>query len=180
MKIIPQIKFTSVLQKIRNLEKRNKAFHELTDEGKRLEIAWDCLQLVVRGMISAGRNYWDGAIEVFADNAKNAKIFQQRLNNLPKGCEVCQRGGLMLSQIRLGNSIDPRKDGDYCDGNYKNIKGFNTDDFKIMEDIYMGWENAGMPHQHSTNAMLANICCNILVNGNFNPKDKTDYLKIVK
>lgn len=37
MKIIPQIKFKSLLQPIKDIEERNKYFDYLSDEGKRLE-----------------------------------------------------------------------------------------------------------------------------------------------
>lgn len=172
--IIPNITFNSVLQPIKNIEERNKAFDELTDEGKRQEIAWDALQLVINEKVGAAlRVYWSSALSCIT--AENSKAFQQILiNELPTDCYVCQRGLVMLSTIRLGDSILPNDD--YREhGSSENLKGFSLFDMLIMEAEYE-YSEFNHPYPNNSSEKLANICCNILVNGNFNPNDKTDYL----
>jgi hypothetical protein len=176
MQIIPNITFKSVLQPIQNIEERNEYFNWLNDEGKRLEIAWDCLQLIVNNIVNGSYcQYWSNSLNTI--KTKDSKEFQEILNNeLPK-CYVCGRGGLMLSQIRLGNSIC--SDSFYrSDGNFDNIKGFDLSTFKLIEKEYEDIE-FNHPYDKHTTEKLANIMCNILVNGNFNTQDKTNYLTVI-
>ncbi len=169
------IVFKSLIQDIKDIEKRNKVFNSLSAEGKRLEIAWDCLQLLLKEkVVGYTGGYWSNEIFNATENCKNSKEFQKTLvKNLPN-CEVCARGGMMLSQIRLGNKVSPNDNSCYH-GNYHNIRGFNMKVFEQMENEYerCSYEH---PYKWNTTEKLANICCNILVNGNFNVKDKTDYL----
>lgn len=180
-KITPQINFKSYLQGIKDIEKRNKAFHKLTDEEKRLEIAWDSLLLIMEGSIRPagfGKNscYWDKKLFKATENL-SSKELQKTLIERPKSqkCTVCERGITMLSTIRLGNSIDGF-DNDRENGHEDNIQGFIKQDFYNMEKEY---EHSYYSHPYKNNTLekMANICCNVLVNGNFNTEDKTDYLK---
>jgi hypothetical protein len=81
---------------------------------------------------------------------------------------------MMLSQIRLGNHISSNNDH-RSRGNSEIIKGFDMVAFKNME---LEYEHSyfNHPYESNTNEKLANICCNIIVNDNFNKKDDTDYL----
>jgi len=81
---------------------------------------------------------------------------------------------MMLSQIRLGNSI-ASNDLKREKGSLGNIKGFSLKDFFLMEREY---EHSSFKHPYFANTQekLANICCNILANGNFDIHDDTDYL----
>lgn len=171
--ITPNIEFKSVLQPIKDIKARNQAFRELTDEGKRLEIAWEALQLVLSDKIHPAVGcYWSN--NLWEIEAPTAHGFQQKLiNKLPK-CEVCQRGLIMLSTIRIGNSVSS-DDWGRDEGHRHNISGFDMEDMKDMEKEY---EHGYFEHPYETHTKekLANICCNILVNGNFNTDDKTDYL----
>lgn len=171
------IKYKSVLQDIKNIEERNEAFHALDNQGKRLEIAWDMLQLVLNETISSSYGtYWSADLLDNTSKIKTSKELQKFLlkTNKIKNCTVCARGGIMLSTIRLGNKIS-RSDDFLYNGSSHNIQGFTMKKMKEMEYEYE--ENGyNHPYCYNTDRKLANICCNILVNGNFNIKDKTDYL----
>lgn len=182
LKFKTTIKFKSVLEGYKSISQRNKHFEELTDEGKRLEIAWDALKLVQSGLIRPSSGwYWSPSLKEVEGDSKylqkvfNAESFFKKKNSeYGRECEVCARGAMMLCQIRLGNSIDSL-DRDRVAGNESNIKGFSFDSFQSMEAEY---ENSAFKHPYwsNTDRKLANICCNVLVNGDFNPEDKTDYL----
>jgi len=169
------ITYKSVLNNL-TLKNRNKAFNKLNDKTQRLEIAWDALNLVLNGSIKPNTNtYWSKDLK----NIKgDSKMLQKTLNSKKfykeNSCEVCQRGLMMVSQIRLGNSIDS-EDIYKNDGHKNNIKGFSIKSFTKMEEEY---ENCNFNHPYfdKTKEKLANICCNIIVNGDFNIKDRTDYL----
>ena len=173
----PNIRFKSVLDPIKSISKRNKAFNELSDEGKRLEIAWDALKLVEAGRIKASYGYyWDDKLHDIAKSSDTSEEFQKKLNvqeNI-ESCSVCARGSIMLSLIRLGNSVDP-SDSWVSEGDDNNIKGFSMDSMYNMEN---GYENSRFyhPYKCNTEEKLMNILCNVLINGDFNPKDKNDYL----
>ena len=116
--------------------------------------------------------YWSFALSCI--KIIDSKKFQKELvNNLPK-CEVCIRGGMMLSQIRLGNELHCNIDNIHK-GDFKIIKGFSMDSFYKMEEEYEH-STYKHPYERHTSWKLANICCNVLVNGDFNTEDKTDYL----
>ncbi len=177
-KIIPNITFKSLLSDCKSIEEKNKMFNTLSNEGQRLEIAWDALNMVTKGLVQASSGcYWS---EDLKDVAGESKELQEELNKSSffkkNNCEVCQRGLLMLSQIRLGNSIGSR-DCSRDNGASHNIKGFDIFAFNLMEDEYES-STYNLPHRSNTNEKLANICCNILVNGEFNTADDTDYLII--
>jgi hypothetical protein len=171
--------YKSKLQSIKNLEERNAAFEALSDEDKRKEIAWDCFQLTLSGKVSAGWGYWsDNLIEI---TAKTPKSFQNKLVKKLPECEVCARGGMMLSQIRLGNTLscDSR---DSEQGNIEILQGFSMNSFEIMEGVYEGYTCITMgrvyPYQIHTTELLQNICLNVIHNGDFNINDATDYLQV--
>lgn len=173
----PNIKFKSVLDGIKGIQKRNEYFDWLDDQGKRLETAWDSLKLVSRNVIHpSDGHYWDSILRTAVDGCEGSKQLQSALNNDKAigGCSVCARGVIMLSIIRLGNSIAPSSDN-ISKGDESILKGFSLDSMKRMEREY---ENSYYEHPYSTNTRekLMNILCNVLVNGDFNINDKTDYL----
>jgi len=166
------IQFKSQLQNIKDLEERNKLFESLSDEDKRKEIAWDSLMLIMQKIVTGSEGIYWGP-ELYKIKANNSKQFQQILQQ-PPTCEVCARGSMMLSQIRLGNNISSNDAVRRC-GNSDNIKGFNLDNFVKMEcEFERGHSNH--PYDVNTTEKLANICCNVIENGNFNTEDQTDYL----
>lgn len=179
MKIIPQLEYTSVLKKFKNISERNEAFNMLDKQSQRLEIAWDALNLVTDGMLRASSgSYWHGKINGLArEGSLSPEAFQQELLNPEtlSGCFVCQRGLLMVSQIRLSNGLAPSNEVRM--GRESSIKGFSYDDFLCMENEYE-LSKYGHPYKTNTNEKLANICCNVLINGNFDPEDNTNYLRI--
>jgi hypothetical protein len=165
---------------IKDVEERNIAFQNLDDEDKRKEIAYDALYLVLTRQLNASDGlYWNYSLTNKTDNLTSSKELQNFLiNDLPEDCEVCQRGLMMVSQIRLGNTITP-SDSFKMDGCNSNIFGFNMRSFKKMEDAYEGCgEVRSFPYISNTQEMLGNICCNVIANGDFISIDETDYLKL--
>lgn len=179
MKNIP---YKSVLQHITNIEKRNKAFHSLSNRIKRKEIAYDALSLVLNKTVSGADGcYWDGYLTMTLANIEDPKLFQKKVLN-PPICQVCARGGLMLSQIRLGNNISHKPENytirDIASGSGGvKIEGFNDRSFEKIENEYE-FSYYGHPYNVGTTFKLINILCNIIVNENFDVKDDSDYIKI--
>jgi hypothetical protein len=174
--------FRSQLESIKNLEERNLAFDELSDEEKRREIAYDCLQLTLEGKVK-GRDgcytnhtlngYWND--ELMRIRTNTPKEFQEILVNKLPECTVCARGGLMLSQIRLGNNISSDTISRY-DGYFEDIlKGFSMKSFRAMEEEYEDSDHKH-PYEAKTTKKLQNICLNVIANGDFDIDDKTKYL----
>lgn len=173
----PNIDYVSVLDDIKDIEERNKAFHKLNKQSKRLEIAWDALKLLTKNVIRPSHGwYWNPKLRDVAAKTWGSEDLQTTLNQNTKirGCSVCARGGIMLSQIRLGNSISV-SDPAYQMGSRHNLNGFSMTQMKQMENEY---EHSLYyhPYGHNTREKLMNILCNVLVNGKFDIKDKTNYL----
>lgn len=173
------IPFQSKLIDIIDLDAKNKAFSGLTKEEKRREIAYDGLKLIMFNMLAGNPGgYWNQTLHDMRDKAKNSKDLCRRLNKLPKAkCYVCARGAVMLSQIRLGNNINPT-DRDVNSGRVGIVDGFSMFDMEKMESVYECWTRTKHPYECSSTKLLANIMCNVIANGNFLIKDKTDYLKL--
>ena len=180
----PNIVFKSLLKGISSIAERNKIFNSLSEEGQRLEIAWDCLQLLMEDKVKPSIGwYWDPAMRDEYASSTSKQIFR-KFNNI-KDCEVCARGAVMLSQIRLGNKIGEENVPSTCarkgvmydtiQGNEVSLTAFSIDSLKWMEQEY---ENGHFNHPFETNSKekLMNIMCNILVNGDFNKSDKKNYL----
>jgi len=190
MKIIPNITYKSVLQGIKNIKERNKAFDALDEQSQRMEIAWDTLQLITSNKVKGSNgSYWDRALlnlqvdiideieDGMISKEEGSKEFQKTLiKKLPESCKVCARGGVMLSLIRLGNKISPTES---CadNGDRDTIRAFDMDSMYNMESEYEK-SSYKHPYCHNSTEKLANIYCNVLVNGFFNTKDKSNYLII--
>lgn len=185
------IPYKSVLTGMK-LEERNVAFNALDRETQRKEIALDALNLVLSKQVHAAEGaYWGHQLHCI--NEPDSKLFQDILVNKLPECDVCQRGLFMLSQIRLGNELCSDTE-DVCEGNSNNVKGFDMGDFYGMESEYEGETESGddeylnddnnpsedesLPYNRHSWQKLANICCNVLSNGNFDAEDKTDFLKL--
>jgi len=172
------ITFKSVLSKypntVKGIEERNEHFNSLDPQSQRLEIAWDALQMVLKEQVFAHYSgYWSEDLQRVEGTSKELqRVFNKQLKSM--NCQVCQRGLMMLSQIRLGNDIDST---DSCRrfGNSDNLKGFSLKSMQWMENEFEHC-SYGHPYRFNTEEKLANICCNVLVNGDFNIDDKTDYL----
>ncbi len=189
--IVPQITFKSLLDPITDIEKRNKKFASLSDEGKRLEIAWEALKLVVGGIAEPSNvidsktgkrsyyRYWDENLVTIYRGSKSSKDLQEALLDV-KSCTVCERGILTLAKIRIGNNVNPSKIwvSRACDG-YSTCarEGFSINSFGSMETEYE-LSYYKHPYNSNTSKKMANILCNVLVNGDFNTEDKTDYLTL--
>lgn len=173
----PNIEYVSVLDGIKSIEERNKAFDALDKQSKRLEIAWDALKLLTRKVITPSHgHYWGEKLVDIQCESLYSTDFQQRLNKPSsfKGCSVCARGAIMLSLIRIGNNVSPN-DFSVDKGSDHNIRGFSMKSMLKMELEYERSEY-DHPYINNTKEKLMNILCNVLVNGDFNPKDKTNYL----
>jgi len=174
------IEFHSVLQGIKDVKARTEAFHKLSNEDKRKEIAWDALQLVlIDRLLPSHGNYWTGDLSDIKLESSTPEDLQARLicatQSTNSRCVVCARGAVMVSTIVLGNHIDPVRDYSIAHGDQYNIQGFTMQEMKDMESEYEdGWFDH--PYDTNTKEKLANILCNVLTNGFFNTEDKTDYL----
>lgn len=173
-----KIPYKSKLPSIKSIKSRNKVFKTLTSEEKRKEIAYDALNIILTGNVTPIRlDYWSK--ELYDIRCKTPAEFQELLyTKLPK-CSVCQRGLMMLSVIRLGNEVSStnmfRNDGN--NGILKS-KGFDVETFIDMEHQFEGWSDKKSPYEKRSLKKMANICCNIIANGNFTTKDLTDYLTL--
>lgn len=177
--------FTSKLKDIKDIKERNRVFNfELSDEEKRKEIAWDSLNLVINGVLTAHRSgYWEEALVRKTKNL-SSEALQDKLLCIETNkdeCMVCARGAIMVSQIRLGNelsteNLDSQKvaNGEGNDGSFDILKGFGSKSFLHIEAEY---ENNSDIYPIHTPHNLANIFCNIITHGDFDPKDRTDYLE---
>jgi hypothetical protein len=165
-----QIPFQSKLQPIFNIAERNIAFQQLTDEEKRREISYDLLILLLHNDIQPSWGaYWDGYFADAASNTKTPEELQNHLLRLGKNrgvdlfeCKVCARGGMMLSQIRLGNHVDPEADK-LDSGSEDILDGFTVDEFLDMEHVFEGHDYKFVklhPFKMNTQARLVNICLN--------------------
>ena len=179
--LVPNIEYKSILSGCKNENERNIRFLQLDDQSKRLEIAWDALNLVMNDKLQPSDGcYWNAYL---ADNTINitsnlTEIRKFLLNKLGENCEVCQRGAIMVSTIRAGHcfDIDSIDKENIVDGNEcKARAGFSIESMWDMENEY---ENNyfNHPYQDNTKEKMMNILCNILVNGDFNTNDRTDYL----
>jgi len=158
------------------IKAKNIAFNNLSPEIQRLEIAWDALNLVLSETLKPSNGcYWNYNLrEIGGDDKNLQKTLNAKSFYRENDCYVCQRGLMMVSQIRLGNSISSGDDTRES-GSADNIKGFSIYSFIKMETEYEKCAY-GHPYDSNTKEKMANICCNILVNGDFNTKDETDYL----
>lgn len=185
--------FQSKLDSSRTITERNKVFHTLSAEDQRKEISYDLLMLILNKHLDACEGgYWDGEYLDNHDQCTTPEELHIYLNNFEKHgdtCEVCARGGMMLSQIRLGNTVSPH-DLSVERGNKENIIGFTFTEFWDMEALYEGlvvrtnifgvehnpWI-VDHPFQQHTRARLVNICLNVIVNGCFEKYDYTNYVE---
>lgn len=177
----PNITYKSLLSGVRGINKRNEMYNSLTNQQKRREIAWDVIVLLQKGMIEGSDgSYWDNNLEDLYETSKNSKEVFRRFNKLEHTCEVCARGAIMLSTIRLGNTYGPEEYGSaYCvhDGTIdgRSLTCFSVESLRNMELEYE-FNQFKHPYFANTDNKLMNIMCNIVVNGDFNTSDKTNYV----
>lgn len=176
------IPFESKLQPILDISERNKAFHLLSDKEKRQEIAYDLFLLMLDEILRPAYCYWGGkTLETMMESPSSTEIFNLA-NNISKKdqCMVCVRGGMMLSQIRLGNRVQPSSSLS-CGDRY-NLDGFTLKTFEVMEAVYEGYDSYGEwveqhPFESNSRRSIMNICLNVIVNGDFNRWDFTNYIQ---
>jgi hypothetical protein len=173
-----KIPFTSQLQDVKDLDERNKLFAAMTKLQQRKEIAYDGILAVLAEQVAASYGaYWrDSLIRKFEDS-HDSKDLQKNFCDIPAGasCELCQRGLVMLSRIRLGNSVDPNK----YSGRQVSNAGVQ-DSFSEHVLLKMEYEFESNTHAHpygtNSNRKLINTMCNVLANGTFRTSDRTDYI----
>lgn len=184
--------FKSKLDPFRTITERNKVFHTLNAAEQRQEIAYDLLTLILLGHVTSGQwTYWEGNYldeRSYCNTAEDLHVYFNQIELRNAKCEVCARGGMMLSQIRLGNTLTV----DTCgigNGDAKTIVGFTYQEYHDMESLYEGYTQrntfngteyntwiADHPYSERTTERLANICLNVIVNGVFDEEDFTDYV----
>lgn len=188
------IPFESKLESIVDIKERNVVFHNLDDSDKRREIAYDLFKLILNSHIDANAcGYWDGEyLDNWGDNSTPSELhtYLNELEIYGDTCEVCARGGMMLSQIRLGNTISPDNQNIFCGDPYI-LEGFTMAEMYDMEILYEGftirssgyqadipqtWINSH-PYDTCSRERLVNICLSVITNGAFLRIDTTDYLK---
>lgn len=168
------IPYKSKLKGIKDSDCRNATFESLSPEEKRKEIAYDALKLIMAKIAKPSCGYyWSTPLMLMAAESDNLQKDFQKLTS----CTVCQRGLMMVSTIRLSAGIrytDKIDKGPFFDSD-KDQSYFSRDSFSQMEGEYETGRQH--PYKPNTREKLANICCNVIANGDFNSTDETDYLK---
>lgn len=182
--------YKSQLTHIKDLKQRNKAFHALAIEDKRREMALDALTLLQSGNLVADIGfYWDSELyDLLTDDSESTQQNFCGLNYTQ--CEVCAKGALMVSRIRLGNQISEIHGydrGHIASGNVPEFDNyFSKTVWSDIENVFEGWVKMNVDlskdetfviFRHAENR-LVNILCNIIVNGNFDIHDKRIFLVI--
>ena len=175
-----KLEYKSILIGIEDVKKRNKKFHSLNTSNRRKEIALDVLSMLDQHDIVASSGcYWNRNLQNTLDDASSSQELQELLLDssiyTSLNCEVCARGAMMLSTIRLGNRINPR-DSFVDQGDEGNQKHFTTTMFHEMEYVY---EHLRKPYQHNSKESLANIYLQVVQTGKFSECNKTDYLELI-
>lgn len=197
------IPYKSKLTK-RSIKGRNEQFLELSTEDQKREIALDNLHLITfehirpaGGITKRGLRYDKGYwvtkklknLQAISDDPKQ---LQERLNEeLPPTCIVCQRGGLMLSKIRLADGVDPQA-GTVDRGNKSTAAPFTSKELIHMESAYEKWglseknrfqgghnmyKRYKIPYPPNTLENMANNLCVIIDRGKFDINyAKVDYI----
>ncbi len=188
-----KLNYKSVLDGIKNIKKRNDKFHSLSKKEQRMEIGLDVLDMLSLKQISGGDDYWNYQFRRKMSRLDDSKELQNKLMSKSlykeENCEVCARGAMMLSTIRLGNNIDP--DTDYISrGTPKIQKHFTRIMYVAMEAVYEDYcykssivganEEYEHPYEFNTSELLANIFLQVIqTDGGFSIKNNTDYLKLI-
>jgi len=131
---------------IKDIKERNKAFEALSDEDKRKEIVFDSLKLILEERklraTESATGYWNFGASSLVENYNSSEQLQNALLNLNiPNCEVCARGAVMLSQIRLGNSLCANDNG-ITDGESGAVRGFNMLSMRLMELVYEVYDDS--------------------------------------
>lgn len=180
------IPYESKLSGIKDLEKRNEAYKELSIADKVREIGFDMLDNFITGRLkkqpSSSFVYWPSLLVTEFKSIQDPKEFQQRLEQKQNEilCSVCARGALMVSRIKLGNHICGGNtnfmDGeDECTGE-SILEEFTYRQLSDMEYLYE--DNGFIRYEKRTPECIAAIAASLIQNGVFDKNDETDYLKI--
>lgn len=175
------IPFKSKLIRFKNIENRNIAFYKLSKKEQRQEIAYDGLLLLTTSdKIDNSKSmlYWSPSLETIQKHSKTAGELQLKLINELPVCQVCARGIIMLSKIRISNNIEP-EDVDADSGCAENMKSFSIENMEEMEEEYE-YNQFNTPYILRTTEKLINILCNIINNGKFKKSDRKDYINLWK
>lgn len=127
----------------KDLAKRNKKFKEATRDEKRIMILKDALALTRTPKFKLTRGIYG-----YLHNIDQDKPFQESLviPGAYVSCDVCARGAMFCSRVRLGNDIEVKT---YLGGDdtTKALRGiFTLNELRIIEDVfeqkYVAWEHA--------------------------------------
>lgn len=180
---LKKLSFISLLKGM-SIEQGNAQFELLSNIEKKKEIAYDALKMISLGKMGGSyKSYWDDELEIIMDNSESSKQFQEKLLKV-ESCTVCARGAVMLSTIRLGNSISPEEhySAAICQGWNETVKGFSMKEMGNMEIMYEGYEyideenSICQKYDFNSTEMLTNILLQVIETGSFSLEDETDYL----
>lgn len=182
------LKYKTQLGSIKNIEKRNVAFHALSKKERRQEIALDVLGLLDMGRLSSSGQdifdacYWSGKMKREIIDTDSPESMQELVISdsfyEEVSCSVCARGAMMLSTIRMGNNLSPTGI-DLASGSIYSQKHFTTSMFKKMETVFEQLDGVSRVYQSNTNESLANIFLQVVQTGSFKLSDTKDYLSII-
>jgi hypothetical protein len=166
---------------ISDIKERNKAFHALEIKDRRKEIALDTIELVFTDQIVASNGeYWTEKfreqVDLLETPEELQKLTLKGLMTNSEPCEVCARGAMMLSTIRLGNELSPASD-QLCKGTKNNQLHFEYEMYRDMEGMY---EADGYYHDiYESNSveMLLEIFIQVVFTGEYDPDESSDSLR---
>lgn len=168
---------------INDVNERNVAFHDLSREDRKKEVALDSISLIAsKSIIGAHGCYWGSLFHNIKSTTSSAAELQSDLLYFPPMqpfCEVCQRGAMMLSLIRVGNNLDPSLD-DLDSGNISIQDTFTNQELSYMENLYEGffdWNHDSIFRK--TTEMLLQIGVEIVQTGNCGEEYNLNYTKLV-
>jgi len=125
---------------IRNVKRKNSTFNGLDPKRKLVAIAKDVLaQLALKKYIANQGIFINGVHDLLYEVADP----QLCLLETKTKCKVCARGAMVLSRVRLGNSMDARSirnygEGEIWDNTYSPIPGIPRPIVELLEHLFEG------------------------------------------
>lgn len=152
-----------------SIRRKNARFNKKTKLEKRVAIAKDVLLQLKANKYIATRGVYLHADKPIADIPHYGEVQLQPIllkNNAPK-CEVCARGAMFCSAVRLGNNFNINRHNTSCEkriysASFENIEKsiFSSSIISKIEEYF---ENSDHIHENDIDAMIA-IMENIIKN----------------
>jgi len=154
----------------RQIKRNNKRWAESTPKQRRVLIAKDVLQQLKLKKYQARGTYRDfDMLNLVTDD--NAQLQPFLLSRNRPTCEVCAKGCLFLSRVRMGNKVTKLAAIRY-NPKFAN-KFWPADNWHLIEYTFEGWVNSAFDVEKITafvvkyptkDARLRAICKNIIAN----------------